>query len=181
MTLDELRKNFEAETNRSISMPVAGAIVWTIVGVLSIRFKFNVSIFILLFGTGLIFPIALLIAKFRNENLVSSANPLAKLMGLCVLMVNLLWAVHIPLVLNAPEFVPLSLGVALGLHWVVYSWIIKHPLGIIHAVSRTIMVLLAWYIFPNAQLLAVCIAVVISYLVSIYLMSTRKLQIVWYL
>lgn len=116
MTLDEYRIEFEQSSNRSISMPVAGTIIWGLVGLLSTQFSANISIYILLFATGGIFPIALVIAKFRKENLVSSSNPLAKLMGLCIVMVNLLWAVHIPLLLNAPEFVPLSLGVGLGLH-----------------------------------------------------------------
>ncbi|MDN3400298.1 hypothetical protein QL926_02220 [Pseudoalteromonas sp. APC 3213] len=90
MTLDDYRKEFEQSSNRSISMPVAGIIIWGLVGFLSTQFSANVSIYILLFATGGIFPIALLIAKFRNENLVSSSNPLAKLMGLCIVMVNLL-------------------------------------------------------------------------------------------
>ncbi|WP_376712343.1 DUF7010 family protein, partial [Acinetobacter baumannii] len=54
------------------------------------------------------------IAKLRGERLLESTNPLAKLMGVCVMMVNLLWALHIPLLLQAPQFIPLSLGIALG-------------------------------------------------------------------
>lgn len=42
-------------------------------------------------------------------------------------MVNLLWAVHIPLFIYVPEFVPLSLGISLGLHSIIYSWIVQHP------------------------------------------------------
>ena len=75
-------------------------------------------------------------------------------MGLSVLMVNLLWALHIPLFLYAPEFLPLSVGIGLGLHWIVYSWIIQHPVGLIHAILRTVLVLLAWFIFPESRLFA---------------------------
>ena len=110
MTLVAYRREFEASANRSVSMPIAGACVWFVVALLSTRFDERTGVLVLLFGTGAIFPLALLIAKFRRENLLKSDNPLAKLMGLCVLMVNLLWAVHIPLFLYAPAFVPLSLG-----------------------------------------------------------------------
>lgn len=175
MTLDGYRKEFEQFSNRSISMPVAGAIIWGLVGLLSTQFSANISIYILLFATGGIFPIALLIAKFRKENLVSSSNPLAKLMGLCIIMVNLLWAVHIPLLFNAPEFVPLSLGVGLGLHWVVYSWIVNHPVGLIHAVLRSILIVAAWYLFPNNSILAISCVIVVTYLISIYQMLTRDI------
>ena len=176
MTLENYRRDFEAATNRSVSMPLAGIIVWLCVGLVSLQFPFSTSIFILLFATGAIFPVALLIAKIRGEALTSSVNPLSKLMGFCVLMVNLLWAIHLPLVFRAPEFVPLSLGVGLGLHWIVYSWIINHPLGIVHALLRTLLVLLAWYVFPEHSIFAISIAVVVAYLLSHYQMFTRTLD-----
>lgn len=175
MTLNELRIDFEKSTNKSVSMPIAGAIVWTIVAILSTYYKESISVYILLFASGLIFPIALLIAKFRRENLISSSNPLAKLMGLCVLMVNLLWGIHIPLVMYAPQFVPLSLGIGLGIHWIVYSWIIQHPLGIIHSILRTFLVVLAWFIIPESRICGIGVAIVIVYLLSIYQMLNRKI------
>jgi len=133
------------------------------------------AIYVLLFATGAIFPLALLIAKVRRENLLSSANPLAKLMGLGVLMVNLLWAVHIPLLMKDSEFIVLSLGIGLGLHWVVYSWIIGHSLGILHAVLRTIGIVVVWYSFPETRIFAVASVIVAVYLVSIYQMLNRDL------
>jgi hypothetical protein len=157
-------------------MPIAGAIIWSFVALLSTQFDEKSAVYILLFATGGIFPIALVIAKIRHEDLVSSSNPLAKLMGLCILMVNLLWAVHIPLLLNAPEFVPLSLGIGLGLHWVVYSWIINHPLGLIHAVLRSLLILVAWYLFPNNGIFAISSVIVLTYLISIYQMLTREIK-----
>lgn len=176
MTLEDYRKEFEKDANRSLSMPVAGAIVWAAIGLASLRFPESISVYILLFATGAIFPIALIIASIRKEVLLSSKNPFAKLMGMCVLMVNLLWGVHIPLVLNAAEFVPLSLGIGLGLHWIVYSWIIQHPLGVIHAVLRTVLVVAAWYIFPEARIFAVSFAIVIVYCLTVYQMCARKLE-----
>jgi hypothetical protein len=127
---------------------------------------------------GAIFPIGLIIAKMRGENLLGGANPLAKLMGLCVLMVNLLWAIHITLLLKSPELLPLSLGIGLGLHWIVYSWIVGHPVGLIHAILRTISVSAVWLMFPNFRVSAVAFTVVFVYAVSLYQMSARKIEIV---
>jgi hypothetical protein len=175
MTFEQYRKDFEKASNRSISMPLAGAIIWAIIALISTQFDERITTYLLLFATGAIFPLALFIAHFRNEDLISSKNPFSKLMGLCVLMVNLLWAVHIPLLLKAPMFVPLSLGIALGLHWIVYSWIIQHPLGIIHAILRTIAVVSVWYVFADDRIFAIAISIVMIYLVSIYQMLTRKI------
>jgi hypothetical protein len=96
-------------------------------------------------------------------------------MGACVFMVNLLWALHIPLALNAPAFVPLSVGIGLGLHWAVYSWITQHPVGYAHATLRTAGVLAAWWTFPQAVVSACAAAVVVAYALAIYQMATRRI------
>ena len=173
MTLDQYRHEFELSSNRSMSMPIAGAIVWLLVALVSTQVSERTGVLILLFCSGLIFPLALFIARIRSERMMVK-NPLASLMLQCVVMVNLLWAVHIPLFIYAPRFVPLSLGIGLGLHWVVYSWIVQHPVGLIHAVVRTVLVLIAWFAFPNERLMAVGLAVVVAYSMSLVQMSTRS-------
>ena len=87
MTLEEYRRDLDISTDRSVSMPIAGAIVWLVVGLLSTQLDEKAGVLALLFGTGAIFPIALLIVRIRGEALMSSDNPLAVLMELCVLMV----------------------------------------------------------------------------------------------
>ena len=176
MTLEECRKDFEHSAKRSLAMPIAGALYWLALAIVSTQVSERLGLLILLLGSGTIFPIALLIAKITKENVFSPNNPLAKLMGLSVLMVNLLWALHIPLFLYAPEFLPLSVGIGLGLHWIVYSWIIQHPVGLIHAILRTVLVLLAWFTFPESRLFAIGISIVLVYCLSIWLMSTRKIS-----
>ena len=175
LALDELRDDFERRAKRSLSLPIAGTIVWTIIGVLGLILPDRMAIYALLFLTGAIFPVALGIATLRGEQLLSNTNPLAKLMGACVFMVNLLWALHIPLALRAPVFVPLSVGIGLGLHWVVYSWITRHPVGYQHAVIRTVALLVAWWLFPANVVTACAAAVVLAYFYAIYGMATRPI------
>src|SRR5690625_1618265 len=97
MTLEELRADFEYSAKRSLSMPIAGAMYWLAIAIVSTQVPETVGLLVLLFGSGSIFPIALLVSKITKEEVFSSKNPLAKLMGMSVLMVNLLWAIHIPL------------------------------------------------------------------------------------
>lgn len=175
MTLSESRKEFELAANRSVSMPIAGAIVWFAVALLSTQVDERTGSIILLFGSGAIFPIAMLVARLRGEALLTAVNPLSKLMGLSILMVNLLWAVHIPLFLADPAWLPLSLGIGLGLHWVVYSWIVQHPIGTIHATGRTALVLISWFFFPEQRLLVVGLAITVVYAISIWVMLVRPL------
>lgn len=173
-TLNDLRIDFDTRSKYSLSMPIAGLIVWSAVGVLGAFLPMKTGVLAMVFATGVIFPIAMLVARFRGELLTDNRNPLSRLMGTCVVMVNLLWALHIPLVVHAPEFVPLSLGVGLGLHWMVYSWIIAHPLGCHHAVLRTIGLLAVWFAFP-AHLVSASAAVIVAvYVMSLLQMHSRS-------
>ncbi|QSX74557.1 hypothetical protein HIV01_015460 [Lysobacter arenosi] len=156
-----------------MSMPIAGMIAWAVIGIAGLLFPLKMAVTILILGVSVIFPLALPIARMRNEQLTSRANPLARLMGASVLMVNLLWALHIPLYLKAPSFVPLSVGIGLGLHWIVYSWIIDHPLGYRHAIGRTVGLVAAWFAFPSNPVTACAAVVVAAYVVTLVEMARR--------
>lgn len=175
-SLRALRADFDRNAGRSLSLPLAGMIVWAAVGIASLFLPFRTATLVLLFASGAIFPLGLLLSQLLREQLLSNKNPLAKLMGLAVLMVNLLWALHITLVIGEPTYAPLSLGIGLGIHWIVFSWIIGHPLGIIHAVLRTLLVTALWWLFPDNRIAAVAVGVVIAYAYSIYALSTRRLN-----
>ena len=172
-TLAQLRADFDERSKRSLSLPIAGLIVWCLVGVLGMILTPKAATLALVFATGAIFPLGMGVAKLRGEQLIENTNPLAKLMFVCVVMVNLLWAVHIPLLMHAPQFVPLSLGIALGLHWMVYSWIIAHPLGYRHAILRTVGLVAVWLAFPAHPVTASAAVVVAAYAVTIVEMSLR--------
>lgn len=176
--LVQLRADYDAQGGRSLALPLAGAIVWAVVGIAALFLTPTISTFVLIIGTGAIFPIGLLVAVVLGERLLNNTNPLAKLMGMCVLMVNLLWAVHITLLYIAPTLISLTLGISLGLHWIVFSWIIQHPLGIIHTIARTILITAAWWLFPEHRISAVAGAVVITYLYAIIALRSRRLNTV---
>lgn len=150
--------------------------MWAGAGTASLFLSPRIATFVLILATGLIFPLGLLFAKVRGERLANNTNPLAKLMAMCVLMVNLLWALHLSLLFAAPTLVPLSIAIALGIHWIVFSWIIQHPSGIVHAIMRTILATAAWWALPSHRIAAVAGTVVLSYLVTIWALATRSLN-----
>lgn len=174
--LTRLRHDYDLHAGRSIALPVAGALVWTIVAIAGALLDERLASFALLFGTGLAFPVALALARPLGERLVDNPNPLAGLMGRSVLMVNLLWAVHLTLALHDWAYLPLTLGIGMGLHWVVFGWVIGHPVGLVHAAARTILVTAAWWAFPDARVSAVAVAVVLVYAVSIAMLARRPLR-----
>lgn len=175
-TLGMLRADFERQAGRSLALPIAGALVWMGVGLVALVLPERPATLALLFGSGAIFPLGLAVAALLRERLLDNRNPLARLMGLCVLMVNLLWALHLTLLAGDASYLPLSLGIGLGLHWVVFSWIIQHPVGIVHAVMRTVLATGLWWLFPAHPITAVAAAVVVAYLYAITALASRQLH-----
>lgn len=174
--LAALRADFDAHAGRSMALPIAGALVWAAVGLAALRLPPATANMVLLVGTGAIFPLALGLARLLGERLLDNPSPLAGLMGRCVLMVNLLWALHLTVFALEPAYLPLTLGVGLGLHWVVFSWVVGHPVGLIHAIPRTVLVTGLWWLIPTNRISAVAAGVVAAYGLSIYLLATRPLN-----
>ena len=168
MTLHELRVDFILRRKGCLSLPITGCIVWSLAALASFIVppaRANVALIVSYF---LLIPISIAIARIRGEQVIGSGNPLFKLASMCRLMVSLLWAVHLPLLFWAPEFFPLSIAIGYGIHWIVFSWTIDHPVGLIHALLRTFLVLGGWYFFPENRVGAVSIAVVMAYLLSVW-------------
>jgi hypothetical protein len=168
-----LRGDFDEHAGRSLALPVAGAIVWSAIGVAALILPPTTATLLLLFGTGAIFPLGLAVAHQLGERLIDNPSPLAALMGRCVLMVNLLWAVHLTVFALVPTYLPLTIGIGLGLHWIVFGWIIDHPVGLIHAATRTALVTTAWWLIPTHRISAVAAAVVATYAYTLYALATR--------
>lgn len=172
--LRSLRMDFERHAGRSIALPAAGALVWALVTVAGLALPPRTAVLVLLVASGAIFPIGLGFAALLRERLLDNPSPLAGLMGRSVLMVNLLWAVHLTLLVTEPTVVPLSLGIGLGLHWIVFSWVVGHPVGLVHAVLRTVLVTAAWWALPDARVAAVGAAVVLAYAYALVALALRQ-------
>jgi hypothetical protein len=176
MTLDELRADFVDRRNGCLSLPITGCIVWSLAAVAGLYVPpphANTALIICYF---LLIPVSIAIAKVRGEQVRGGTeNPLFRLAALCRLMVTLLWGIHLPLLFLAPQFFPLSLGIGYGVHWIVFSWTVGHPVGLIHASVRTLLVVAAWLSFPSDRMIAVAIAIVIAYSISVgQLIMLRK-------
>lgn len=167
-TLDEQRIAFIRNSRRFIAFPLAGALVWLAVAVAALVLPAKTAAYALLFGTGAIFPLALLIAKATGQQVFQPGNRFASLMGQAVLMVNLMWALHLTLFARLPSIAALSIALALGLHWIVFGWIIQSPIGLVHAILRTVLCTAAYLAIPQYAVSAVSMAVVASYTLTLF-------------
>lgn len=172
MTFEEMRVDFVRRRKGVPSLPIAGILAYGAAAAASLVAAprhHNLALTICFWA---IPPVAALIGRIRGEQLTGGDdNPLFRLAALARIMVLATWAIHIPVWIHAPELFPLTLGVAFGLHWVVFGWSIGHPLGLVHLALRATLVPAAWYAFPQNRMGAVAAVVAVCYLFSVYQLS----------
>jgi hypothetical protein len=166
-TLEEMRADFVSRRKGCLSLPITGCFVWSLAALASFLVPPSQANLALIVCYFLLFPIAVVIARLRGEQIGGGAeNPLLRLAALCRLMVFLLWAVLLPLFFLAPTLFPLAMAIGFGMHWIVFSWTVGHPVGLVHALLRTFLVVVTWFLFPENRVGAVAIAVAVTYIVS---------------
>lgn len=173
-TLEQEREEFSR--SRLLAMPLAGTLAWTVVGICGTFMKpFAISM-TLFAATGCIVYLGLFISKFTGENLTDRNKPknrFDRLFFLTVFMALLNFAVAIPFFQQDHTSLPLSVGILTGLMWVPLSWIIQHWIGIFHGVARTLLIVSAWYLFPEQRFVVIPAVIVAVYLVTIAVLENR--------
>jgi hypothetical protein len=166
----------EFSRSRFLAMPIAGAIAWTFIGIAGAFFPVSQAALALFVGTGTIFYLGLLIARFTGEDLLGKkrkSNFFDRLFLLTVTMAVLVYAIAIPFFLIDRTSLPLSVGILTGLMWIPFSGIIQHWVGIFHGLARTALIVAAWYLFPDRRFVVIPAVIVGIYLITIYILAKR--------
>lgn len=88
----------------------------------------------------------------------------------------LCYAIALPFAAQDYSSIPLSIGVLSGLMWLPISWIIEHKVGTFHALTRTILITIAWVLWPEHRFTLIPCIIVFIYAVSIYMLYIRWYQ-----
>ena len=173
-SLEEQRIEFSKR--RLIATPIAGMIAWAVIGIGSL-FLGPVAISILLFAaTGSIVYLGMFISKFTGEKFYQKSeqkNEFDSLFYHSIGMSVLVYAIAIPFFLIDHTSLPLSVGILTGLMWLPISWIIRHWIGLVHGILRTVTVVAVWFAFPEQRFLSVSCAIVLLYVFAIYILEKR--------
>jgi len=174
-TLDEQRREFS--NRRLLATPLAGIIIWLIVGIAGLTLPVKFTVWVLFIGTGSIVYLAMFISMFTGENFLDKTKPKNEFDNLFMFTVGqsvLVYSISIPFFIIDYSSLPMTVGILTGLMWLPFSWIIKHWVGIFHSIVRTVLVLLLWYLFPEHRFITIPFAIVLIYLVTIIILENRK-------
>ncbi len=174
-TLEIQRKEFSKGS--FLATPLSGLIVWLLIGISGLLLPDTITVWVLFIGTGSIVYLALFVSKFTGENFLDKQKPKNEFDTLFMYTVGqavLVYAIAIPFFLIDYSSLPMTVGILTGTMWMPFSWIIKHWVGLFHSITRTVVVLLLWYLLPEARFIAIPFAIVIIYLITIAILRSRK-------
>ena len=72
-----------------------------------------------------------------------------------------------------PTSLPLTVGILSGLMWIPFSWMVQHWIGLFHGIARTVLVVAAWYLFPEHRFVVIPAVIVCIYIVTIHVLWKR--------
>lgn len=173
-SLEEQRAEYARR--RGLAMPLAGMIVWALIGVAGAVLPPILAVWSLFIGTGFIAGLGIMLSRFTGENFLDKSKPknvFDSLFFHCVSMALLVYAIAIPFFGVDYMSLPLTVGILAGLMWVPYSWIIQHWVGIFHTVTRTTLVTTAWYLAPHHRFVVIPAVIVGVYAVTIVIQEQR--------
>lgn len=174
-TLEEQRIEFA--NGRFLATPLAGLIVWTIIGIIGIFFSDFIAVWSIFIGTGSIVYLGLFLSKFTGEKFLDKSKPKNEFDILFLFTAGqaiLVYSIAIPFFLVDYSSLPMTVGILTGLMWLPFSWIIKHWVGIFHTLTRTVVVLTLWYLFPDCRFIVIPFGIVLIYIITMVILKNRK-------
>lgn len=171
------RQRIEFSNQKFHATPLAGLIVWTIIGLIGLFFSDFISVWSIFIGTGSIVYLGLFLSKFTGENFLDKSKPKNEFDTLFLYTAGqaiLVYSIAIPFFLIEYSSLPMTVGILTGLMWLPFSWIIKHWVGTFHALTRTVSVVALWYLFPGYRFTVIPFAIVLVYIITIVILNSRK-------
>lgn len=173
-SLDTQRELFKQR--RFLAMPLAGTLVWAMIGVIALFASMEVIIWSIWLGCGSIFYLGVGLAKITGEDFFGKYREKNAFDGLFmagVVMSLLVFAIAIPVATMDHRTVPLTVGILAGLMWMPLSWVVQHWVGYFHAIARTLGIVLIWYAFPDQVFTLIPAWIVAIYIISIVVQERR--------
>jgi len=176
MTIEALRAELKADRLGSYArlrggfpIPLAGATYWAVLGVAGYSLDLATWAQAAFFGTGAIFPLALLYARVFRNNFMKDKSAVGSVLIPAFISMLLFWAYIAVAAQTAPSMIPLILAVGMSVHWPVIGWAYgRTTIFSAHAIARAIIPTTLWFVYPDARLTLLPFSVAAIYLLTVF-------------
>ena len=167
--LKEERLAQYARLRGGFPVPLAGAIYWAGLGAYGYTTDLAGWSQVAFPATGLIFPLALLLANVFRNPFMKDSSPVGGVLVPAFVAMLLFWTFIVAAAMTKDyEMIPLFLAVGLSLHWPVIGWSYGRTfLYSAHAVGRAVIALYIFVQHPDERLTWLPLSVAGVYLVTV--------------
>ena len=150
------------------TVPLAGALYWGALAVLGTQLPLKTWIIAAFIGSGLIFPLAMLLSRIFGVNFMSEKSAVGDLMLPAFIGMLTFWPIAILAFWSAPELAAPTLAIGMAMHWPVVGWTYaRTALYSAHAIVRALAVMAIWLLYPDQRLVLIPAAVAVIYVATV--------------
>ncbi|MBA2875577.1 DUF7010 family protein [Thermaerobacillus caldiproteolyticus] len=165
LNLLEVRNELSVRGKNGISFLLAATIIWAIITVIFLQpFGIKEKNVFMLYSTGLMFPLAIIISKMIKADWKANDNPLSKL----GLYLNLAQIMYFPIIfwafVKSPNNMVLFFAVITGAHFFPYGWLYNTKVYFIIAPIISILIMIIGWAVAVENLWLLPFTMVISLL-----------------
>lgn len=146
-------------------VPMAGIVYWLAVAGLSLYFPPAAQLNLAFFASGLIFPVALLLAAIFRNNFMKDRSATGSVLFPAFISMLLFWPMLVVTAQSAnADAVLVILAIGMSVHWPVIGWSYgRTALYTGHSILRAIAVVAVWALLPSHRFFAIPLAVAMVY------------------
>jgi len=124
-TLDQLQTDIISTSKKGYPILLSGTIVFLLFSLMPLFVPMKIVHLAWIVGLSVIFPLGLLISKLVNVNMMATDNPIGTLGGIVAAPQAFYIPVFVLVYMNIPEYLPFTIGLLAGSHFLPYMWIYK--------------------------------------------------------
>lgn len=160
---------------RFLAMPLAGAIAWALVGLAGLMLSERWHLLAVFVLTGCIAYLGMGLSKLTGEDFLAKKdkNRFDQLFFLSMGQALLTYAIAIPVAVVRPDTAVFTVGMLTGFMWLPCAWLMGQWVPAFHAVARTLLILLAWWLAPTQGMVWVPVIILAMYAISITSLERR--------
>ena len=175
LTTEELREALlkdrlasYARLRGGFPIPLAGATYWLALGIAGYYLDLGNWAQLAFFGSGAIFPLALLYAAIFKNNFMKDRTATGSVLVPAFVSMLLFWAYIIVAANAANSMISLILAVGMSVHWPVIGWSYgRTTIYSAHAIARAIIPTALWFSHPDERLTLLPLSVSAIYLITV--------------
>jgi hypothetical protein len=169
ITLEYLQTDIILKAKKGFPILLSGSIVFFLFTFLPLVFPMKAIYLIWIFGLSLIFPFGLLLGRILNVNLITKDNPIGILGGVVAAPQAFYIPVFILVYMHIPQFIPFTIGLLGGSHFLPYMWIYKSKAYLFVTLGTCLTSLLLGGFLVNQAFILVPLAISMVYFIGVLL------------